>query len=56
MRSIAYLILTTMLTFGMFATAQEDPATETERPGTSGGFVPSEDVEADTAVAFPTDI
>ncbi|MDH3645258.1 MAG: hypothetical protein OER80_00660 [Gammaproteobacteria bacterium] len=57
MRSIAFLILTGMLTIGLLATAQEDTATEAEEPeARPGSFVPSEDVEADTAVAFPTDI
>ena len=56
MRSIAFLILTAMLTIGMLS-AQEDADTKPRKsnPGL-GDFAPSEVVEADTALAFPTDI
>ena len=50
MRSVALLILIAILTFGLIAVAQEDD------PADKNGFAPTERVEADTAVAFPTDI
>ena len=56
MRSIAFLILTALLTIGMLS-AQEEADTRTKNKNSGlGGFAPSEVVEADTAVAFPTDI
>lgn len=50
MRSIAFLILTALLTIGMLAAQEED------RSAGNRTFAPTEEVKADTAIAFPTDI
>ncbi len=49
MRTVAYLFLAAVLTVGLVAFAQDEDAED-------DNFSPSEVVEADTAVAFPTDI
>ena len=58
MRSIAFLILTALLTvfltFGILS-AQEDADSAVPARNSPGGFAPSEQVKADTAIAFPTD-
>ncbi len=62
MRSIAFLILTAVVTVFMTAgilSAEEEadsPAATTPARKMPGGFAPSEEVKADTAIAFPTDI
>lgn len=57
MRSIAIIVLTVIVAAFMTAgilSAQE--GTDTPARKLPGGFAPSEDVKADTAIAFPTDI
>lgn len=56
MRSIALLILTALLTIGMLAAQEKDDTGARKAPARTGGFVPTEEVKADTAIAFPTDI
>lgn len=59
MRSIAILILTAILAAFMTAgllSAQEDAEVPAQTPRKLGGFAPSEEVKADTAIPFPTDI
>ncbi|MBT8131438.1 MAG: hypothetical protein KJO35_04155 [Gammaproteobacteria bacterium] len=57
MRSLIFVILAGLLTLAVLATAQEEAATEAAaEQAESRAFVPSEEVAADTAVAFPTDI
>lgn len=63
MRFIAFLITTAVMTFGLMAVAQDDEETAADAAGETveetadpDTFAPSEAVEADTAVVFPTDI
>ena len=51
MRSVVLLTLIAILTFGLIAVAQED-----QNAAGRDDFTPTEEVAADTAVAFPTDI